>query len=202
MRNSLKSRFGPARLDLLFKAAALCFFALGSAFAQSVAEAPASGTMKGTLDGVETEWRTVVLEVPDGEQNTASFTRLAIGPVTLFDFTIQGHQGNEYVKNALALSFGVMNEAELADCPCEIRDATASYWTTESMFGKLYGGPVTLVIEKAVKLDDDHYSLEGSFSGSLVFMESAGNVDEDDILEVDVTFAIERVDGQDMDLNN
>ena len=203
MQSTLKRQCRPRLVHLLLTLGALCLAgAPATVAAQNVAEAPTSGTMTGTVNGEETEWRTVVLTTPDGEQNTASFTRMEMGPLTLFDFTLQGHQGNDYVKHALALSFGVFDEADLADCPCTIGDATATYWTTDSMFGQLYAGPVSLVIEAATKHADDHYSLEGTFAGSLVYMESAGNVDEDDLLEVDVSFGIERVDAEDLDLGS
>lgn len=194
-------RAGAPRLLSILLALGLLAFT-GSSLAQNVAAAPTSGTLTGTLDGQEIEWRTVILDTPDGEQNTASANRMTVGPMTMLDFTLQGSQGDEYVKGALALSFGVFGAAGLEDCPCEIADATATYWTTGSMFGSFYTGPVTLVIDSAVQTAEDRWSLTGSFEGTLAFTETIPDVDEDDTVSIAVTFTVGRADVVELELGN
>lgn len=182
-------------LVLLFAVATSTFAA-----AQNVAAAETTGTITGTLNGEEFAWRTVLFETPEGDQNTASFNRMAMGPITLFDFSLQGHFADQFTEQAIVLGFAIFNEDDLLHCPCTFDDAEAMYFTTSSMFGNVYVADGTLTVETAEKLDDDTYALSGTFVGEGIFMESPTNIDNDNVMEFHIDFSIDRVSAFDIEL--
>lgn len=185
---------------LLIALLSLAVFTGGFALAQNVAEAETTGTITGTLNGEEFAWRTVLFDTPDGDQNTASYNRMSMGPITLFDFSLQGHFEDKFSEKAIVLEFAVFNEDDLLNCPCTFDDGGAMFFTTASMFGKVYVADGTLTLEMVEKLDDDTYAMSGTFVGEGVFMESAGNVDEENIMEFNINFSIDRVSAVDIEL--
>ena len=182
--------------------ALLSLFVLTSSFAvaQNVAAAETTGTITGTLNGEEFAWRTVLFDTPEGEQNTASYNRISMGPFTLFDFSLQGHFEDKFSEQAIVLGFAVFNEDDLLACPCTFDEGEAMYFTTSSMFGQVYVADGTLILETVEKLNDDTYAMTGTFVGEGVFMESAGQVDEENIMEFNINFSIERVSAVDIEL--
>lgn len=130
--------------------------------------AEVTGSISGTLDGTEFEWHSYLLDTPEGEQSTASYNTMMD---RLYNFTIEGKQGDNWVEGGVAIVFASFG-GPFADCPCEF-EGEVTYWTTTSIFADIMiDSEAAITITEAELLSDGSYRLAGTAEAQLLYYES------------------------------
>ena len=174
---------------------AVLFTLFGVVWAQGMfADATTTGIITGSLGGEETTWRTVELDNGEAQINTATLTLFMD---ILHTYTLQGHQDDQMVEGAVAISF-VSYSAPLADCPCELT-GEITYWTTTSAFRDLYTTDVaTITVLEAEEVDVGVWRVGGTADGQLEYYESLTTGEPTgETMAVSLEFSIDRVVLQD-----
>ncbi|MFA5551311.1 MAG: hypothetical protein WDA03_06800 [Trueperaceae bacterium] len=174
---------------------AVLFMLFGVAWAQGMlAEAVTTGIITGNLGGEETSWRTVELDSGEAQLHTSTLTVLMD---ILYTYTLQGHQDDQLVEGAVAISF-VSYSAPLADCPCELT-GEITYWTTTSAFRDLYTtAEATITVLEAEEVDVGVWRVVGTAEGQLDYFESLTTGEPTgEPMDVSLEFSVDRVVLQD-----
>ena len=194
----MKRRSVPSSAKLLVLVLAGCLLP-GAAGAQNLANASPSGTISGTLAGEQTEWHTFEIPVGDSVQNTASYLRM-MGEEGPHSYTVQGHRGSSYTLHSLSITFDTIF-GPLVDCPCTA-EGEVMYLPTSSMFSDIYmAEDATIQIDEVVDNGDGSYAMSGTVQATLLLYPSPGAQPvEGDTTDVDLTFDIDRMSEEILDL--
>lgn len=170
-----------------------------AAYAQALFDgAEVTGNIHGTLGETELTWNTYELPVPDGTQSTATYT---VFMETIHSYTLQGHADGNLVEGALSIAFNTFG-GPLADCPCQL-SGEINYWTTSSMFNKLYvAGDAVIAVLEAELLPDGAYRLAGTAEADLIYYENLFSPEASgDPVPIQLEFSIDRVTPEEFDLD-
>jgi len=177
--------------------AALFTLLLPAAGAQGLfRDAEQTGTITGTVDGVQMEWRTVETDTEEGPQGSAHYV-VMLG--TMYDYTLQGHQGDSLVEGAIAIVFSSFT-GPVADCPCQLT-GEINYWTTSSAFNDLYlTTDAVITVHEAEEVSEGIWRLVGTAEGQLDYYESLMRPEPSgEPVPVMLEFEIDRVRGGDLE---
>lgn len=176
------------RSTILACLALLLTIGAGLATAQSVA---VNGVIEATIDGEARRWTTLfVADSDEGAQSSASFYDGGFG---MLDLTVQGHlsEGSFQVAGALAITAMLMGGVP-DGCPCPVPDPEILWFAGSGMFENVYRSiEATLVLDVVEPVGEGAWRVEGSFSGTLAYIERVGTEpDEDRTVQVSGTFAV------------
>lgn len=132
--------------------------ALLLATAAHAQDAAITGTILGSVDGVDTTWTTLQFATDGGRQDTVEIEDYGYA----VEVVIQAHVEPRYVlRGALVISasFG-----SLAACPCTASEIEVFYLAEGTMFTNAFKAEEgSVVIDVATPLDDGRWQLEGRF---------------------------------------
>lgn len=160
--------------------------------------AEVTGSIHGTLGGTELAWQTYELAVPDGTQSTANYT---VFMEVIHSYSLQGHADGNLVEGAVSIAFDTFG-GPLTDCPCQL-SGEINYWTTSSMFNKLYvAEDATIAVLEAELLPDGAYRLAGTAEADLIYYENLFSPEASgDPVPIQLEFSIDRVTLEEFDLD-
>ncbi len=177
--------------------AALFGLLLPGAGAQGLfTDAERTGTITGTVDGIQMEWRTVETDTAEGPQGTANYIVMMD---TMYEYTLQGHQGDNLVEGAIAIVFSSFT-GPVANCPCQLT-GEINYWSTSSTFNDLYlTTDAVITVQEAEEIAEGVWRLVGTAEGQLDYYESLMRPEPSgEPITVTVEFSVDRVLGGELE---